>query len=185
MRGFLAAWGCSVAASVTLGIRRVDGYTVTLSPGVVAGPRFGTPPLNGSFAYGSAKAPLGIEQLYRSDFTLAPSTAFNVDLLGGTGEVDTANIALAMSQVRWIYLELTTPGLLTSLRLGPRGVTNGWQGPWGGVGASNYATVPHIFDVNDGYDLWAAVGAGAKILSIYNPGLAAVAGTLLVAGTKV
>lgn len=127
----------------------------------------------------------GIEQLYRWDFSVPATTLQSKDLFTGGGEVDVANEAVALKQVRWIYIELTTPGPSTSLRFGPQNVTNAWAGRWGAAGATIYNVVTNVFDDSDLYDNWSAVDATHKVFSLYNPGAVAVAGTLLIAATKV
>lgn len=171
--------------SYTMGWRRQGGYTAIFSNGVAIGPRFGTAPLVGAINFTYADAVLGIEQIYQLDFSIPTVTMKSVDLFTGGGELDIINLPVALKQVREIYIELTTPGAATSLRFGPQNVANAWTGKWGAAGATIYDVVSHIYDIDDGYNNWSVVDATHKVFNLYNPGLATVTGTMLVAGTQV
>lgn len=174
-----------MATQYTAGVRRQGGYTAVFSNGVATGPRFGTAPLVGQLDFSFADAVLGIEQIYQLDFSIATLTMKSVDLFTGGGELDVVNLPVALKQVRWIYIELGTPGAATSLRFGPQNVANAWAGKWGAAGATIYDVVSHIYDLDDGYNNWSVVDATHKVFNLYNPGLATVAGTMIVAGTQV
>lgn len=143
----------------------------------------GTTPPNGTFNTTTGTGVAQTNAVYKRAITaLAAGANLDIDLLGGTGELDQLNLALAFARVRWLYLEVTTPGLTTALRIGPQAVANAWQGPWGGVAAGNYAQCAHIFHLTDNYDNWPVVDGTHKIVRINNPGAAAVSGTLLIGG---
>lgn len=170
--------------SASVYVRRSGGWGMQGANGVRNSRGFGTGQTPaGLFSYPSGTGVNGVDTVYQSVSLSVPASSFVlVDLRGGGGERDMLNLSLSLSRVRWLYLELATPAASASLRFGPQNQTNAWQGPWSGVGATAYVTVPHVFDQTDGYNNWPVVDATRKVLAVYNPGGSAVVASLVVAG---
>ena len=94
----------------------------------------------------------------------------NLDLAGVLINPITGAV-LTFVEIRLILIRIISPDGTKSLRIGPQGVANAWQGPWGGTGATVYDTVHDIFLRWNRYDggLVTAVTAGsADLLVISN-----------------
>lgn len=166
--------------TATLIVKRQGGYAAVTANSLRAAGRFGTSPApTGSLKWDAGQ----VDTVYlNSGFSIAAAGTLAVDLLGGSGELDVTNRTLSFARVLWIYLELTSPGTGVYLNLGPLGVTNAWQGPWGGVAATNYCAVPDKFEQSDPSAAWPVIDSTHKVLTLSNPTASAVAGTLLLAG---
>lgn len=121
--------------------------------------------------------------VYRAALSIAATTMQLIDLKGGTGELDTLNTAMAATAVKFVFLQITTPGASTSLRFGPQNQTNAAQLWFQATTANFYETVLDKFMMSDARAGW-SLDATHKVLGIYNPGASTVAGTLIVMGTK-
>lgn len=121
--------------------------------------------------------------VYKKAISLAATTYLDIDLKGGGGELDVRGTAMAMTAVKAVLLVVTTPAAATSLRFGPQNRTNAAQLWFSGVTADEYVTVLDKLYMADARAGW-SLGASTKVVSIYNPGAATVAGTLWVFGTK-
>jgi len=117
------------------------------------------------------------------DATAAGSTdKATYDLKGGGGELDVLNRALAMTAVKLVLVEVTTPGASASLQFGPQGQTNAAT-LWYQANTANFWS-----EVRDRLMNCNSVGGWAldsthKVIAIKNPGASTVAGTLWVIGT--
>lgn len=122
--------------------------------------------------------------VFEAAFSIAATTMQLYDLLGGSGEVDVLNVALAFTKVKAVDVVLTTtPASGVSVRFGPQNQTDAAQLWFQAVTANFYDVVQSRFRQYDPVTGW-AIGAGASVLAIYNPGAAAVAGRLRVIGCK-
>ncbi len=176
--------------AVTVKYRRQGLYSVTGSGGRSAALRFGADAgamPSDVFSLTNGTASNQADQIYYYPISLAATTGVSLDLKGGGGELDVLGAALAMVEVRWFYVWIsTTPATTVSLRFGPQNITDAWQGPFSALTATYYLTVNRTLEMDspaDGATNW-AVGASTKVLRLYNPGAATVAGGLLVAGCK-
>lgn len=172
---------------LSVSLRFNGGYVQTAASGILpAGQRFGDTNLPANtFSLSDGTSDNQANQLYYTTFSLATTTGLSVDLKGGNGEKDITNTLLAMVEVRWIYVYIsTTPTSAISLRVGPQNQTNAWQGPWAGVGASDYLTIRRRLDIDaPGDGSWTTVDSTHKIFRLYNPSGSTVAGSLIIAGT--
>lgn len=69
------------------------------------------------------------------------------------------------------------------MRVGPQNVSNGWQGPFGGVGATDYVAVTHRQEFIKPITGWAVTGGSADVLRLHNPGAGAITVNVLIMGT--
>jgi hypothetical protein len=160
------------------------GYTFGTSVQPTASNRFG---LSGapsgviSFADGTGAGQAN--QVFQANLSIATVTMQLYDLKGGNGELDVLNVLLAMTAVKFVYLEITTPAAATSLRFGPQAQTNAAQLWFQAATANFYDTINSKFLMEDARAGW-ALDATHKVLGIYNPGATTVTGKLWVFGTK-
>jgi hypothetical protein len=161
------------------------GYNVTGTGGRSAALRYGDTGMPSNlFSLADGTTSDKANQLYYYPISLPATTGVTLDMKGGTGEKDVLDATMALVELRafeiWIS---TTAATGVSLRFGPQGVTDAWQGPFAGVAAGDYITVRQRLCMNAPADGTWTVGATTKQLRIYNPGASTVAGTLIVAGT--
>lgn len=170
-------------AGLTWRVQLRGGWRALTAFGTPTGLRFGASPNPpGVVSFGTGAGAGQADTLYRNAFTLAPSASLAIDLKGGTGELDVTGAALTLQLVRALYVEFTTaPAAGVSVRLGPQGATNAWQGPFGGVAAANYLTLQQGVLVPAPVDGW-AVDATHKILTLTNPGAGSVSGVIEIPG---
>lgn len=104
---------------------------------------------------------------WHDERTVTATTADNIDLAGSlTGPFGATITAV---KIKWIVLAIDTPGSTKSLRVGPRGVSNAFQGPWGGTGATVYQDFTTFFAAVEPYTGWTVTAGTGDILGIYNP----------------
>jgi hypothetical protein len=151
--------------------------------------------LGASGRFGTAPMPIGTvritdgtgagqaNQVFLAALSIAAGATQLYDLKGGTGELDVLNAALAMTAVKTVAVEITTPAAATSLRFGPQNQANAAQLWFQAVTANFYDTILSKFFQEDVRAGW-ALDATHKVLAVTNPGAATVTGTLLVVGTK-
>lgn len=139
-------------------------------------PRF--PALELTLSYGT-----GDEQAttwFTATGTLAAAGSQNFELVAGS-LTNNLGQSIAWSAVKHLMLVIVDSDGTKQLRIGPQAVANGWQGPFGGVGASNYLDVFDWFILPNRWDGYAA-GVGNSVLRLYNPTAADVEYALFAAG---
>ena len=113
--------------------------------------------------------------------TLAASGNDDLDLAGGL--TDAFGATITFTKIKFLVVTLDAPDGTLSLRVGPQGVANAWQGPFGGTGATVYKTVTQaeilVFD-KYGFSVTAATG---DILRINNPSASSVVYHIFMIGT--
>lgn len=164
-------------------IRIAGGYTFgAVTP--TAGDRFGNPSsASGLIEFGDGTGAGQANQVFQANLSIATVTMQLYDLKGGNGELDVLNVALAMTAVKLVILEITTPASGTSLRFGPQNQTNAAQLWFQATTANFWTEEKSRFLKEDARAGW-ALDATHKVIAIYNPGLATVTGKLWVYGTK-
>lgn len=164
-------------------INITGGFSQTSGLRTAAG-KFGTPPMpSGLTTFADGTGPGQANQVFLVPFSINPTSMQLYDLKGGSGELDVLNEPLAMTAVKQVVLEVTTPAAATSIRFGPQGQTNAARLWFEDVTADFYDAVLSKLLQEDARAGW-ALDAAHKVLGLYNPGAAPVAGTLLVVGTK-
>lgn len=110
---------------------------------------------------------------HRSTRTIAAGANLDLDLAGGL--TDSRGNTLTFTRIVGVIVAVVSPDGTKAVRVGPNGVTNAWQGPFGGVGAGNYLTTKYWLPLIDystgGFSVTAGTG---DILRISNPGGSAV-----------
>jgi hypothetical protein len=159
------------------------GFTQTAGALTAAG-RLGTSPMPlGLTTFADGTGAGQANQVFLAPFSINATTMQLYDLKGGNGELDVLNVALAMTAVKLVIVEITTPAASTSIRFGPQNQTNAAQLWFQATTANFYDTVLDGLLQKDARAGWALDGTH-KVLGLYNPGAAPVVGTLLVVGTK-
>ena len=137
----------------------------------------------GHIDHGKTTLTAAITKVLAESGTGTSFTSFdNIDLSGVLAD-GVGNTGLVFAKIKLAVVALYSPDGTIALRVGPQGVANPWQGPYGGSGATVYKTVKY-WDVID-YDpvTGTTVTAGTgDILGIYNPGGVAVDYQILLAG---
>lgn len=170
--------------SLATRIRWLDGV-VYASGGISYRSRYGESPTpSGAWTLtdgtGSGKA----NDVYEKVFTIVAGATLSVDLKGGGGELNVANLALAFTAVKSVEVIITTaPASGVSLLVGPQGVTNAAQLWFQAATANFYDTVRDRFGQFDRATGW-ALDATHKILPLKNPGASSVSGWLRVIGER-
>ncbi len=121
--------------------------------------------------------------------TIAAGATKSIDLTGGS-DANPDGVALAFTVVKYFLvanLGLATgaaPDGIQSLQVGPRNVTNAWQGPWGGVGATVYETVYWRLEyAGPAAGITVTAGTG-DLFIVKNPGASDMTVLIFIAGKK-
>lgn len=122
------------------------------------------------------------KDFYAEERTLTTGTNQDYDLAGsltnGIGET------ITFTGIKLVYIEIDAPDGTKSLREGPQGVANAFQGWHGGVAAGNYTTIFTNMFRSHRHTTGHAVTAGTgDIYRINNPGAGSVTYRILIAGT--
>jgi hypothetical protein len=115
--------------------------------------------------------------------TVAAGADDDLDLSGTL--TNPAGEALALTALKLLLVAVKDADGVKKLLVGPQGLAGAFQGPWGGVGATNYKTVDN-FDllVNHPWGGYPIVGGTTDKLRVHNPGAAAVTYRILIAGVQ-
>lgn len=116
---------------------------------------------------------------YMANRTLAATTFDNLNLTSG---LTNFGGTLAFTKIKYVRLAILSPDGTKLLRVGPQGQTNAWQGPFGGVGATDYVEFGQRWDTVNSYAGWSVTSGSADVLSIYNPGADPVTYSILLIG---
>lgn len=121
--------------------------------------------------------------------TIAAGATKSIDLIGGA-DANPFGTALAFTHIKYgLVCNIGTvaaggPDGISSVQVGPRGVANAWQGPWGGVGATVYEEVYWRWEY-PGPAAGIAVTAGTgDLFLVKNNGAADVTAMIYLAGKK-
>jgi hypothetical protein len=167
----------------TVGAPTVTALSVSNSPGSSG---VATPDISFQFGAGTTLATGNIISFgappYIWQGTIAATTQKSITMNGGS-DVDVTGTALALTKCRYFCVTVLDPDGIISVQVGPKGITNAWQGPWGGVGATVYEQVAFRKE-------WIGIAAGlavtpstAMIFGVYNPGAATITVQIVIAGS--
>lgn len=153
-----------------------DGTT-----GAVLRKKFGAlsvPTLGVSLTYGTGSGQAN--WAYYASRTVATVTADNLDLSGSL--TDGLGNTISATKLKLLVVAVSSPDGTKTIRVGPRGVANTLQGPWGGTGATVYTDVTTWHVLYEPVAGWNVVGGSSDILGIYNPSASSVTYSILMAG---
>lgn len=159
----------------------LTGFWKDGTTGAVLRKKFGVlsvPTLSVSLAYGTGSGQAN--WAYYASRTVTATTADNLDLSGSLA--DGLGNTISATKLKLLAVAISSPDGTKSLRVGPRGVSNTFQGPWGGVAATDYVTVTTwhvIYEPVAGYTITAGTG---DVLGIYNSSATSVTYSILMAG---
>lgn len=129
----------------------------------IASTSFPAQQLSLSFGTGDNQA----NMMWSDKRTLANGADDDLDLAGGI--TDSFGSTITFTYVKNIIVAMDSVDGTNAVRIGPQGVTNAWQGPWGGVAAGNYLTVlSRAWIACDGYTGHAVTAGTGDILRIHN-----------------
>ena len=117
-----------------------------------------------AFGTGSEQA----SEYWHDERTILTTANDDLDLAGGL--VNPFGTTLTFTVLKWIIIDIDAPDGTKSLRVGPQGVANAFQGPFGGVLAANYVTVHRALFMVEPYTGWTVTAGSVDILRINNPG---------------
>jgi hypothetical protein len=129
------------------------------------------------FGTGSGQA----NNRYVAQRTLGAGLNDDLDLSGSL--TNDFGETLTLTKVKLLVVSIVAPDGTKKLRVGPQGVANAFQGPFGGVTAPCYKEVTHwdpvINEPVNGYTVTPGTG---DILRINNPGAGSVTYNILIVG---
>lgn len=160
-------WDGSIAATGALSSEDADGLSTASLPGGVGSNNFDEIAFALTDGTGSEQA----NNWWMDERTVNATTADNIDLAGSlTNQLGT----VVFTAVKAVIIAIDAPDGIKTLRVGPQGVANAFQGWEGGVAAGNYETVNEAFLKLNRYSGWAVTAGTGDVLGIYNPGAGAV-----------
>jgi hypothetical protein len=138
------------------------------------------PAMSYSFANGSAAGQAS--KYHRSVNTIAANATQSFDLAGSL--VDPYGATLTFSTIRAVVVSIVSPDGIKSLNVGPQGVSNAWQGPFGGVSSTSYLNTKTFVSFVDSLNLgWTVTAGTGDILPIMNSSAVSVQYVIWVLGT--
>lgn len=123
-------------------------------------------------------------EVYVARNTITTGANLDLDLSGALTNPLGQTIVFTGIKVLLVQLAAASMDGTNKVRVGPAGVTNAWQGPWGGTGATVYHEVYEALYFATRYGAWAVTAGTADILRITNPGASSVTVDVLLIGTK-
>lgn len=113
------------------------------------------------------------------------TTGANQDLdLTGTALQNGLGENIAFTAIKLFVVAIHSPDGTKKVRVGPQGVANAWQGPYGGTGATVYEEVLEYMVKINQYGGWTVTAGTGDILRINNPGASTVTVSVWLLGTK-
>lgn len=135
--------------------------------------------LSTSLAFGTGNQQA--KEWFHDTRTITAGANDDIDLAGGL--TNPFGTTLNFAVIKAIIIIIDAHDGTLSLRVGPQGVANAWQGWQGGVAAGNYDTVMEWLVHVNSYAGWAVTAGTADILRINNPGAGSVTYHLWLIGT--
>ncbi len=136
------------------------------------------PALNVSLAYGTGSGQAN--WVYYASRTVSATTADNLDLSGSL--TDGLGNTISATKLKLLVVAVSAPDGTKTIRVGPRGVANTFQGPWGGTGATVYTDVTRWGVWYEPTAGWTITNSTADILGLFNPSAGSVTYSILMAG---
>lgn len=159
----------------------VGGFWKDGTTGAVLRKKFGVlsvPTLSISLTYGTGSG--NANWAYYASRTVNATTADNLDLSGSL--TDGLGNTISATKLKLLVIGIASPDGTKTLRVGPRGVANTFQGPWGGTASTDYVSVTTwhvIYEPVAGYTI---TGGTGDVLGIYNSSAGSLTYSILLAG---
>lgn len=122
-----------------------------------------------------------VNEWYVWQGSISGSGTKSIDLTGGS-DANPFGTALAFTYIKYYFVGIIAPDGIISVKVGPQGTSNAWQGPWGGTGATVYRSAYYR-------DEWCGLAAGSAVTAgtgdlfiVTNPGGSALTALILIAG---
>ena len=171
----------AISALSIVGDAELASYWKDGTTGAVLRKKFGAlsvPELSISLTYGTTSGKAN--WAYYASRTVATVTADNLDLSGSL--TDGLGNTISATKLKLLVVAISSPNGTKALRVGPRGVANTFQGPWGGTGATVYNEVTHWHVGYEPVAGWTITAGTGDILGIYNSSAGSVTYSILMAG---
>lgn len=123
-----------------------------------------------AFTFGTGNSQ--VKEWFHDERTILAGANDDLDLSGAL--LNPFGTLIAGTRLKWILVDIEAPDGTKSLRVGPQGVANAFQGWHGGVAAGNYNTVHRTMFLVEPYAGWAITATTGDILRINNPGAGSV-----------
>lgn len=123
-------------------------------------------PLTQTFTWGTGNQQA--KEYWHDTRTITAGANDDMDLAGGL--TSPLGATITFTAIKAFLLLIDAHDGTKSLRVGPQGVANAWQGWHGGVAAGNYNTVHEWMVMVNSYSGWAVTAGTGDILRINNPG---------------
>jgi hypothetical protein len=159
-------------------LEKAGDLSTALDPVRIGVGAFAPMAVNLTFGSGDHKA----KEWAHDQFTLAAGANLDLDLAGGTLKNAFGDL-LTFTAVKLLLVAVDAPDGTKKLRVGPQGVANGWPGPFGGTGATNYKELVNWEPVvNHPFAGYPVTAGSADVLRINNPTGVSVTGRYWLAG---
>ena len=170
---FLGTFGTSVDCSLDAGAE-ISGRVDSVTAGVNDFPSL-------SIDYTDGTSSNQAKTYFVDQRTLAGTTNDDLDLAGSL--TDPFGTTITFTVIKEIIIAIVSPNGTKKLRVGPQGVANAWQGPFGGVAAANYLEFFHHWKMpSEPYTGYAVTAGTGDILRINNPTGSSIDYAILIVG---
>jgi hypothetical protein len=176
-----------MASALSVNLTLSGSAGLTGSTGLVK-PSFSVPLGGASAAWAAMTASLGFgtlsglaNNLLCQQRSVGAGLNDDLDLAGSL--LNDLGEAFVLSRVKLLVISIVAPDGTKKLRVGPQGLANAWQGPFGGVTAPCYKEVTHWeLIVNEPVAGYLVTPGTADLLRVNNPGAGSVTYNILLAG---
>lgn len=117
---------------------------------------------------------------FANSYTIAGAANQDIDLTGAL--TDDMGQTVSNAVIKELLVAIDTPDGVMSVRVGPQGVANAWQGPFGGTVATSYETVYDVQRWTNSWNGWAVTAGTGDILRLNNPGGTAITVHVVILG---
>jgi hypothetical protein len=137
-------------------------------------------PMTLALTYGAA-ADNKVKQWYQAQRTVAAGADDPLDLAGSlTNELGES---VVLTSVKVLLIAIVAPDGIKQLRVGPQGLAQAFQGPWGGVTATDFTNVDNWCTViNNPWSGYPIVAGATDKIQVHNPSAVSVTYNVLAVG---
>jgi hypothetical protein len=123
-----------------------------------------------------------VNEAYVGRQTVPAGSHVDLDLSGSL--TNPLNQTVNFTAIKYLLVLIRSPDGTLAIKVGPQGATNAWQGPFGGVTATDYEQVYEKFERANRFGGWPVANGATDVLRLSNPGGTDVSVDILILGTK-
>lgn len=138
------------------------------------------PSISGTFTDGTGSNQCN--EWFHGQYVITAGSNQDLDLSGSLNNIITPTVVF--TGIRQLIVALISPTDGYVVRVGPQGVTNAWQGFWGGVGATVYSVGDPVIHGKAGGTAVAVTAGTGDILRLNNPNAGSITVQVHILGTK-